>query len=175
MTFPRPRTFRIETTSAALRDAPLGLYAVVPAIAAHSVIAPGVIFCLRQTVVADKTEAVNPLQPYYLVYVREDKVVRFGFAQPKQILEMYRLLCAGKTAAHDALCQIFDAETKNGADMDKYNALLEAAVDSIARTFQRRAASGLQSKRDFVLPSEDEQAKDTTDFLLISWLVIAKA
>jgi hypothetical protein len=165
----------IESNRAALGDAPLGLYAVVPADNDHSVIAPGVIFCLRQVVQGESTEAVNPLQPYYLVYVREDKVVRFGFAQPKQILELYRLLCAGKSSSHDALCQVFDAETKNGADMDKYNALLEAAVECIGRTFQRRVASGLQTKRDFVLPSEDEQARDTTDFLLISWLVIARA
>src|SRR5205814_2701801 len=113
-------------------------YAVVPAAADQAIIAPGVIFCLRQLVQGESTEAVNPLQPYYLVYVREDKVVRFGFAQPKQILEMYRLLCSGKSAPHDALCQIFDAETNNGAEMNKYNTLLDAAVQSIARTFQRR-------------------------------------
>ena len=165
----------IESNRAALRDAPLGLYAVVPSTSDHSVISPGAIFCLRQVIQAERTEAVNPLQPYYLVYVREDKVVRFGFAQPKQILEMYRLLCAGKTNSHDALCQLFDVETNNGADMDKYNALLEAAVESIARTFQHRAASGLQSARDFVLPSEDEQARSTTDFVLISWLVIRES
>ena len=39
----------IESNNAALRDAPLGLYAVVPAAADHSVIGPGVVFCLKQT------------------------------------------------------------------------------------------------------------------------------
>jgi SNF2 family DNA or RNA helicase len=162
----------IESNRAALHDAPLGLYAVVPAAAGHSVIAPGVIFCLRQTVVADKTEAVNPLQPYYLVYVREDKTVRFGFAQPKQILEMYRLLCVGKTAAYDALCQIFDAETKSGTDMSKYSGLLEAGVQSITRTFQKRVAEGMQHNRDFVIPNEHEQARGMSDFELVTWIII---
>ena len=141
----------IESNRAALRDAPLGLYAVVPAAADHSAIAPGVIFCLKQ-IDADKTEAINPLQPCYLVYVRDDKTVRFGFAQPKQILEMYRLLCAGKTAAYDALCQIFDAETKTGSDMSKYNALLETAVQSIARTFQRRSFTVFRGLPNFFSP-----------------------
>jgi SNF2 family DNA or RNA helicase len=163
----------IESNKAALHDAPLGLYAVVPAAGDHSAIGPGVIFCLKQTTATDKTEAVNPLQPYYLVYVREDKTVRFGFAQPKQILEMYRLLCAGQTAAYDALCQMFDAETKNGTDMTKYNDLLDAAVDSIARTFQRRTAAELQRDKSFVIPHVSEQACETTDFLLVSWLVIS--
>jgi hypothetical protein len=150
------------------------LYAVVPAGKDHTIISPGVIFCLRQVVQAESTDAVNPLQPYYLVYVREDEVVRFGFAQPKQILEMFRSLCAGEIAPQDSLCQIFDTETKNGADMNKYNALLEAAVQSISRTFQRRTAAGLQTRRDFVLPTESDQARDATDFLLVSWLVIAQ-
>ena len=104
--------------------------------------------------------------------MRDDKTVRFGFAQPKQILEMYRLLCAGKTVPCDSFCQIFDSETKNGTDMAKYNELLEAAVQSIARTFQKRAAAGLQSSRDFVIPNEQEQARETTDFELVTWLVI---
>ena len=50
--------------------------------------------------------------------------------------------------------------------------LLTAAVASIARTFQKRVAAGLQSGRDFVIPNQQDQAKDTTDFDLVTWLVI---
>jgi len=92
--------------------------------------------------------------------------------QPKQILEIYRLLCSGKTAAYEQLCQLFDSETKNGTDMSLYNKLLAATVDSIARTFQKRVAAGLQSGRDFIIPNQSEQARETTDFELITWLVI---
>jgi len=62
-----------------------------------------------------------------------------------------------------------------GSDMSKYNALLEASVQSIARTFQRRTIAGLQGDRGFVIPIEEEQARDATDFLLVTWLIIAKA
>jgi hypothetical protein len=107
-----------------------------------------------------------------ITYVRDDGTGRFGFAQPKQILEIYRLLCAGKTAAYPQLCNLFDAQTSNGADMVPYNKLLDAAVASIARTFQKRVAAGLQSGRDFVIPNQQEQATETTEFELITWLVI---
>jgi SNF2 family DNA or RNA helicase len=162
----------IEANRKLLEDAPLGLYAVVPPHPDHQVIAPGVVFCLMQKGKAKGGETINPLQPYYLVYVRDDGIVRFSFAQPKQVLEIYRLLCSDKTTAHEKLCQLFDTETKNGTDMALYNKLLTAAVDSIARTFQKRVASGLQSGRDFVIPNQSEQANETTDFELITWLVI---
>ena len=162
----------IEANRKLLEDAPLGLYAVVPPHPEHQIIAPGVVFCLKQKGEAKSGDTVNPLQLYYLVYVRDDGTVRFGFAQPKQILEIYRLLCSGKTAAYEQLCQLFDTETNNGADMKLYNRLLVAAVDSIAKTFQKRVAAGLQTSRDFVIPNQQEQARETTDFDLITWLVI---
>ncbi|MGI8965265.1 MAG: ATP-dependent helicase, partial [Limisphaerales bacterium] len=154
-----------------LQDAPLGLYGVVPPHQEHQVISPGVIFCFKQKGDA-KSESVNPLQPFYLIYVLNDGTVRFTFVQPKQILEIFRLLCSGKANAYQELCQLFDTETKNGSDMSLYNKLLQSAVESIARTFQKRVAAGLQSSRDFVIPNQQEQARETTDFELITWLVI---
>jgi len=162
----------IEANRKLLEDAPLGLYAVVPPHPEHQVIGPGVVFCLRQRGEAKSGDTVNPLQPYYLVYVRDDGTVRFSFAQPKQILEIYRLLCGGKVAAYEQLCQLFDNETKNGTDMSLYNKLLAAAVDSVAKTFQKRVAAGLQTSRDFVIPNQQDQVRETTDFDLITWLVI---
>ena len=170
--FRRELSKYIEANRKLLEDAPLGLYAVVPPHPEQQIIAPGVVFCLKQKGEAKSGDTVNPLQSYYLVYVRDDGTVRFGFAQPKQILEIYRLLCTGKTAAYEQLCQLFDTETNNGADMSLYNKLLVAAVDSIAKTFQKRVAAGLQTSRDFVIPNQREQARETTDFDLITWLVI---
>ena len=173
--------FRIELSNyvkaneALIRDAPLGLYGVVPPSPEQKVISPGVVFCLKQKGEPRSGGTVNPLQPYYLVYVLNDGTVRFSFAQPKQILEILRQLCSGKSAAYEQLCQLFDTETNNGADMSLYNTLLTAAVASIARTFQKRAAAGLQSGRDFVIPNQQDQAKESTDFDLITWLVIRKA
>jgi superfamily II DNA or RNA helicase len=168
----------IDANKEILENAPLGLYTVVPPDPAVRVITPGVIFCLRQNSGTasprdvGQAETVNPLQPHFLVYIRDDGNVRFTFAQPKQILEIYRLLCAGHGTPNETLCQLFDGETENGRRMEKYSGLLTKALESIVHTFKRRSAAVLQSGRGGLLVPKSEQASDDSDFDLISWLVI---
>jgi len=162
----------IESNRKLLDDAPLGLYALAPPNPTYAMISPGVIFCLKQKGDSRGSETINPLQPYFLVYVRDDEVVRYTFAQPKQILEIFRVLCAGKAVPYENICNLFDQETVNGSDMDKYSGLLKAAVDSIIHTSQKRAIGHLQSGRGAVLVDQDKQAKEVDDFELVTWLVI---
>ena len=162
----------LQANRRTLEETPLGLYAVVPSGSTHDAIRPGVIFCLRQKGPSGETQIVNPLQPYYLVYVWDDGTVRFSFSHPKQILELYRLLCADRTAADQALCALFDHETNDGADMARYTALLEAAVRDVERRFVKRSAAALTGGRAGVIPSRRQQARSTDDFELITWLVI---
>lgn len=162
----------IESNRQTLADAPLGLYAVVPTHADYPMITAGVVFCLRQKGDSTGNEQINPLHPYFLVYVRESGEVRFTFAQPKQILELYRLLCAGVESPHEELCALFDEQTDDGADMTQYDELLEKAVQSLSSTYQKRAIDTLLSSRRGVLPERDEQIGKTTDFDLVTWLVI---
>ncbi len=162
----------IESNRSLLKDAPLGLYAVVPTDPTVPQIQPGVIFCLRQKEASQEMETYNPLQPYYLVYVRDDGSVCYTFAQPKQILQVYRLLCAEQPRAHEALCHLFDQETAQGKEMTRYNGLLDSAVQSIERTFKKRAVAQLQLGRGGLLPTLQQQVHAQTDFELITWLVI---
>jgi SNF2 family DNA or RNA helicase len=168
----------IETNRQLLQGAPFGLYTCVPRHKEIKTIAPGVIFCFRQKTDDHKKgtssgEQVNPLQPYFLVYVLEDGNVRLGFAHPKQILGIYRELCVDKAEPYEQLCTVFDDFTKNGEDMSFYDGLLEKAVRSIVATFRKRVATGLQTGRSFVVPTQEEQADETTDFELVTWLVIS--
>ena len=164
----------LEANRDLLEASPFGLYTVAPAKA----VAPGVIFCLRlkggagNSQSTASTQEVNPLQPYFLVYMLADGNVRYSFAHPKQILGIYRELCADKSTTYETLCTLFDQETQDGQNMDVYNTLLQRAVDSIAATFRKRVASGLQAARAFIIPNQDEQASETTDFELVTWLVI---
>jgi SNF2 family DNA or RNA helicase len=161
----------IEANRQLLHDAPLGLYTVVPPDPEHPIIRPGMVYCLRQTG-AGTSDTVNPLQPYFLVYIQNDGVARFNFTHPKQILEIMRDLCSGKTGAYEGLCRLFDEQTKNGEDMTVYNGLLKKAVTAIESMFRKRTASKLIEGRNAVLPSIQEQVTDQTDFELITWLVI---
>ena len=164
----------LEVNRQTLQDAPYGLYAVVSAPKAHPVIQPGVIFCLAQKRSengGEANKAINPLYPYYLVYVRDDGEVRYTFAQPKQILEMYRNLCVGENVAFEELCRRFDEQTQNGEDMSHYSRLVESAVASLAQTYKRREANNLR-QRGAILSKKQEKVEQTTDFNLISWLII---
>jgi SNF2 family DNA or RNA helicase len=162
----------IEANRQLLQDAPMGLYATVPPDPAYAVIRPGVIFCLKQKGDSSGGDTVNPLQPYFLIYILNDGNVRFTFAQPKQILEIYRTLCSGKKAPYEDLCNLFNQNTHNGEDVSQYTELLEKAVVSIERTFKKRAVSGLFSDRGAVLPEKSKQVNQFTDFELITWLII---
>lgn len=169
----------LEANRNQLEGAAFGLYAVVPPHPTYAAIAPGVIFCLRQKATSSTTanatanEGINPLQPYFLVYILADGNVRFGFAQPKQILEIYRLLCTDQPTPYEQLCNLFDQQTNNGADMVTYNQLLQRAVDALTGNYRRRLVNGLQfGGRGFVLPSQEAQVQSKTDFELITWLVV---
>ncbi len=162
----------IEANRKLLEDAPPGLCGVVPADNRYEVIKPGVIYCLKQITTGTKSSTVNPIQPFFLVYILEDGVVRFGFTHPKQILEIFRTLCSGKTEPFEELCRVFDQDTDNGLDMSSYNSLLDKAVKSIEKTFQKRVTTSLLTDRGAVIPDRKEQITDKTDFELITWLVI---
>ena len=87
---------------------------------------PGVIYCLRQQAApaAKAAKAVNPLSPYFLVYIHADGAVRYNFAAPKQVLEIFRALCQGKSEPYADLCKLFDEQTRHGQAMSVYSCLL---------------------------------------------------
>ena len=162
----------IELNRDKLEQAPLGLYAVAPPHAEHKTIQPGVIYCLKQRAGAAGNEAVNPLQPYFLVYIRDDGEVRYNFTAPKQVLEILRAVCQGQAAPHARLCELFDDETNHGQDMRRYSALLDKAVTAIAAQFGRKNVGNLFMGRGGKLLDAKVQIKTASDFDLITWVVI---
>ncbi len=164
----------IKANEEKLKTAPMGLYAVVPPDPEYAVIQPGVIYCLRQKGNQETLNetTINPLQPYFLAYVLQDGTVRYNFAQPKQILEIYQVLCVGKTFPSDSLCHLFNQETSNGTDMSKYNELLRKVTLSFQQAFRKRSLQGLQMDRNAVLMDVQKQITGETNFELITWLVI---
>lgn len=174
----------LEANREELENAGEGLYAVVPPKSDLFVAAqPGAIFCLRLRAKARTPSAetgrsadstkLNPLAPYYLIYVHQDGTVRFSFAQPKETMLLLRDLAAGERAAFETLCDLFDQRTQDGADMSHYDGLLKKALVSIEHTFQRRAATSLLASRSALLPANsDVPTSSGNDFDLVTWLVI---
>jgi len=168
----------LESNRRELNEAPFGLYTVVPPAVEVRAIAPGVVFCLRQKGAAnapterEPESQVNPLQPYFLVYVLQDGNVRLGFAQAKQILTLLRELCAGSSTPYTQLCDLFDIETRGGQAMQPYADLLQRAVDAIITGYRKRLGTALQGGRNVILPTMQEQVNATSDFELVTWLVI---
>jgi hypothetical protein len=170
----------IEANRKELEAAPLGLYALVPCKIETSlfnqdavdVIKPGIIFCLRQLGDSTGNEKVNPLQPYFLVYVRTDGTVRYNFTHPKPILDIYRLLCSGKTEPIQSLCDLFNQETNNGSDMSLCTSLLVESIKAITGTFRKKNLGMLTDSRSASIISEDNQPNHSNKFELITWLVI---
>jgi SNF2 family DNA or RNA helicase len=161
----------LENNRELLESAELGLFAVVPPDSQLPVSQPGILFCLRQRDDKKPTE-VNPLAPHYLVYVLDDGNVRLTFMQPKQCLELFRALAAGKTGAFTSLCDAFDSRNQSGEDMALETRLLDAAIESIKRTFARRATASLFSGRDGLLPKASETPSSADDMELVTWLVV---
>ncbi len=177
----------IEANRKRLNDSPMGLYAIVPApggdygslingrkisSAEKEVIRPGVIFCLAQKGQTDGNEEVNPLNPYFLVYVRDDGTVRYNYTNAKQILEIFRLLCQGQKMPYDELCALFNEETANGEKTDKYSELLKKAVHEIVHVFKKKHHIKLTTDRGAVLIPKSKQVSEMEDFELVTWLIV---
>ncbi len=178
----------IEHNKERLKEAPFGLYAVAPSPSgSHShllnterfssaekeIIKPGVVFCLKQKGDTSGNEQVNPLQPYFLVYIRNDGQVRFNYTHAKQILEVFRLMCSGKNRPYDDLCDLFNAETQQGKQMDKYSELLLKASEGISRIFDKRSSAKLTgTDRGALLIPKSKRVNHTDDFELVTWLII---
>jgi len=164
-----------------LHNAPLGLYAITPcpdnafwlknntlSEEQRQIIRPGIIFCLKHFEDGLEYNKLNPLQPYFLVYIRDDGTVRYHYTNIKQILEIYRLLTKDRKEAIKELCDLFDEETQQGQNMDKYNTLLIKAIEDIKSSLNKRTNQQLQGDRTALIPKKPKEQS----FELITWLII---
>jgi hypothetical protein len=168
-------TAYIEANRTKLEEAPLGLYSIVPINPDYPAIREGVIFCLRQSDTSTDRRDINPLQPYFLVYIQEDGTVKYNFSQAKQILDMFRLLCQGQSEPHQMLCELFDAQTEHGQDMSYYNKQIQQATAAIAQQFGQKNRHSLFAGRGAKLMKSSEQISTDTSYELITWLIIQPA
>ena len=164
----------LENNKKELEATPNGVYAVT-----HDKDRPmekGVIFFLRQLNVSTdiQRKAASPIHPFYAVYIRNSSDIRYGCANTRQVLDLFESATAGKTQPLQDLCIQFDSETQNGENMVLYNGLLKAVISHISRAHTTTQTRNLRrgGPRDFKLTPRSEAPRDTSDFELVTWLVI---
>lgn len=146
-----------------------GLHAVVAADASKS-IEPGIIFVLCNRNNGVNINKQNRLHPFYLVYLKENGEVLCNHLDVKSTLDILRTTSKGRTEPIADLCRAFNRETKDGAKMDKYNALLDDAVASILQVKEENDLQSLFKVGSKVLFQQRITGLD--DFELIAFVVI---
>ena len=153
-----------------LRDVPPGLHAVVPA---TDELPPGIVFVLRNINDSVNIDRQNQLHPYYMVYIGTDGTVVCDYLQPKQLLDDLHTLCYGKKAPVRTLCEAFNRETDDGADMRGPSELLSEAINSILDTKEESDIDSLFRAGGTTALLSEVQGID--DFELIAFVVVEEA
>ena len=131
----------------------------------------GIIFCLKQKNNAVENSKLNKLQPYYLVYVKNDGSILYTYERSREILDIYKALCLGKTEPIMELCNKFNNQIQTQEGMELYSKLLKSAIKGITSYYQNNLFNQ-NTGRGGMIPTNDNQIKSDDDFELITWLII---
>ena len=161
----------LEINKEELEKAPKGIYSIVN-IPTDLIgeIEPGVIFLLRQVTGTAESLEKNPLSPYYLVYIGEDKEVKFSYIKSKKVMDYFKKLCLGKKEVLNDLVDEFNVDTNNGKDMSKYSELLVETIEDVLGKKQEVGVESLFRKGGTATIKKDIDALE--EFELITFLIV---
>ncbi|MCD1269889.1 DEAD/DEAH box helicase family protein [Microbacterium sp. MEC084] len=149
----------------------LGLHAVIPADEAKG-LPPGVIFALRNVNAPDDVNRGNRLHPHYLVYLGQDGQVVAEHTEAKRLLDLVRAGCRGIDDPVSDVVAAFNAETRDGAEMSRYSALLTDAIRSMIEVTEERDIDSLFSPGRTTALVQTIAGLD--DFELIAFLAVVE-
>ena len=155
-----------------LASMPGGLHAVVPA-EPETGLVPGAIFVLRNRNAAININQQNLLHPYYLIYIDDAGNVIMDYTRVKNLLDLVRRSCKGKSKPVLSVCRPFNEETDDGRDMTRYSELLNQAIHSIIEVKEEQDIDSLFTGRKTTALVNTISGLD--DFELIAFLVIREA
>ena len=146
---------------------PYGLHAVVPA---SEDCPPGVVFVLKNLNDSVNIDMQNRLHPFYMVYVGTDEEVICDHLSPKELLDKFRSLCKGINTPVMDVCREFNAETKDGRDMQSISTLLTDAITSIIEVKEENDIDSLFSIGG--TSALNNKISGLDDFEMICFLVV---
>ena len=148
-------------------NSPFGLHAVV---SANENAQPGVIYVLKNRSDSVNIDNRNRLHPFYMVYIGDDGNVICDHLSPKQMLDIMRHICKGRTEPIPEAYRPFNKETRDGRNMKKYSELLGDAISSIIEVKEGSDIDSFLGGEQVSFLSNEIKGLD--DFELICFLVI---
>ncbi|HOD55577.1 MAG TPA: ATP-dependent helicase, partial [Candidatus Cloacimonadota bacterium] len=152
-----------------LRQVPNGMHAVAK-MDIEKGIRNGVIFVLRNINNSINIDNTNQLHPFYLVYAGEDGSICSNHLDVKNTLDILRAISKGKTSPLPEVYEIFNEETNDGKNMDKYSDLLNKSIESILHVKDESEIDSLFSAGGTTALMNN--IKGLEDFELIAFMVI---
>lgn len=146
---------------------PFGMHALVKATADSPA---GVIYILKNCSGGVNINHQNRLHPFYMVYMGEDGEVLIDHLSPKEMLDKIRHLCKGLKEPDKELCVVYNKETKDGRNMEKYSDLLGESITSIIDVKEESEIDSFLSGKQMSFLSETIAGLD--DFELICFIVV---
>jgi superfamily II DNA or RNA helicase len=150
---------------------PMGIHAVVPAQPAKG-LKPGALFALRNINADEVLHRGNRLHPYYLVYLDTEGNVIADHTEVKYLLDLIRAGCRNRDEPAWEVCRVFNAATRDGAEMGKYSSLLTEAIRSMIDVSEERDLDSLFSPGHTTALQQTISGLD--DFELIAFLAIVE-
>jgi hypothetical protein len=140
-------------------------------VAASEDLPAGAIFVLRGETAAafGALDVKDPLRPHALVHVRADGSIYLPHSAPKRILDSLRRIARTSPEESATLWKRFDRETKRGAKMESWQALLEAGIAGITGTAQTRNVDSLFTTG---APQGMSGASGLDDWEVIAWFPV---
>lgn len=154
-----------------LAGTPKGLHAVVPA-QPDKGLKPGALFVLRNINADENLNRGNRLHPHYLVYLDNQGHVIADHTEVKHLLDLIRAGCRNRDEPAWEVCRVFNAATRDGADMGQYSHLLTEAIRSMIDVTEERDVDSLFSPGRTTALAQTIAGLD--DFELIAFLAIVE-
>lgn len=154
-----------------LAGTPKGLHAVVPADREKG-LKPGALFVLRNVSADEHLNRGNRLHPHYIVYLDDQGEVIADHTKAKHLLDLIRAGCRNCDQPAWEVCRIFNAATRDGAEMGRYSHLLTDAIRSMIDVTEERDIDSLFSPGQTTALAQAIAGLD--DFELIAFLAIVE-
>lgn len=130
----------------------------------------GVIFVLKNINNSVNIDNTNQLHPFYLVYTGEDGSICSNHLDVKNTLDILRTISKGNSLSLPEVYELFNEETNDGKDMEKYSDLLNKSIESILNIKDDTEIDSLFSAGGTTALMNN--IKGLEDFELIAFMVI---